>query len=38
MTAPAPLEALFDIPHGTDLTLLGVLADLYGGVRFPAAE
>jgi hypothetical protein len=38
MTALAPLEAPFDITHGTDLTLLRVLADLYGGVRFAAAE
>jgi riboflavin biosynthesis pyrimidine reductase len=36
MTALAPLETLFDISYGTDLSLPGELADLYGGLRFPA--
>lgn len=36
MTALAPLETLFDIAQGTDLTLPGELAAVYGGLRFPA--
>lgn len=36
MTALAPLVTLFDITRGTDLPLPGELADLYGGLRFPA--
>jgi riboflavin biosynthesis pyrimidine reductase len=35
MSAPAPLEILFDITQGTDLVLPGEIADLYGGLRFP---
>jgi riboflavin biosynthesis pyrimidine reductase len=36
VTAPAPLQTLFDATQGTDLPLPGELADLYGGLRLPA--
>jgi riboflavin biosynthesis pyrimidine reductase len=36
MSALAPLEPLFDATQGVDLSLPGELADLYGGLRFPA--
>ena len=36
MTALAPLQTLFDDTRGTDLSLPAELAELYGGLRFPA--
>src|SRR5215208_3029053 len=36
MTEAAPLETLFDVTRGTDLSLPGELAAVYGDLRFPA--